>query len=202
MTLRVLVTGEHALYRAALLALLGQHGVNGATGSPITEFGDAALRHQPDLVVIALDSDADNIKTVDMISDLRRRLPMCRFMLILSPTHRALLHHAFRQRPEGMVDRDADPAYLIETVRAVSRGERRIHPDISAAGLHFDANPLTDREHEVLTYAADGGSASEIARSLELATGTVRNYLSRVVMKTGARSRIDAVRIARNRGWI
>jgi len=88
------------------------------------------------------------------------------------------------------------------TVRRVLRGERVIDPTLAAAALAEGANPLTSRERDVLAAAADGCANSEVAKRLHLSEGTVRNYLSAAIQKTTARNRTEAVRIAREKGWL
>ncbi len=82
------------------------------------------------------------------------------------------------------------------------RGEKVIDPTLAAAALAEGADPLTDRERDVLRAAADGSVNAEIAAALHLSEGTVRNYLSMAIQKTGARNRSEAVRIAREKGWL
>ena len=81
-------------------------------------------------------------------------------------------------------------------------GERVIDPDLAAAALADGLNPLTPRERDVLEASADGGTIAEIARRLYLSEGTVRNYLSACIQKTGARNRAEALHIASERGWL
>ncbi|GAA2924885.1 hypothetical protein GCM10020221_21100 [Streptomyces thioluteus] len=87
-------------------------------------------------------------------------------------------------------------------MRRVLRGERVIDPTLAAAALAEGASPLTERERAVLRASADGSTNAEVARALCLSPGTVRNYLSTVIQKTGARNRAEAVRIAREKGWL
>ncbi|GAA3071836.1 hypothetical protein GCM10020254_14590 [Streptomyces goshikiensis] len=68
--------------------------------------------------------------------------------------------------------------------------------------MEADPMPLSPRELSVLARAAEGDSIAEIARALHLASGTVRNYMAAVTRKTGARNRIDAIRISRRAGWV
>jgi len=102
----------------------------------------------------------------------------------------------------GLVVSDAAPDVLADAVRQVARGIKVIDPDLAFAALATADNPLTPRELDTLRYAAQGATCAEIARELYLSVGTVRNYLSRVITKTGARNRIDAIRIAQGSGWI
>lgn len=205
MTVRVMVGGGHVVYRAALIALLnGDRQIQTITESPhVNDAVPAAVRQQPDVLLLAMDGEADiGPAAVSTVTELRRKLPTCRVTLIVGAEQRALLLDALRVQPEGLLDRDAHAAHLIDIVRAVARGERRIHPNLSATAFSLASNPLTEREHDILARVADGGSSGDIARALALAHGTVRNYLSRIVTKTGARTRIDAVRIARDQGWL
>jgi two-component system response regulator DesR len=98
--------------------------------------------------------------------------------------------------------KDSPADKLAQTVRTVLAGGRVIDPDLAAAALAEGDNPLTQRERDVLTAAADGSMISEIASRLYLSEGTVRNYLSACIQKTGARNRAEALRIAEERGWL
>jgi two-component system response regulator DesR len=103
---------------------------------------------------------------------------------------------------EAFLVKDAPASQLAEAVRQVLRGHRVIDPTLAAAALADGADPLTAREREVLRVAADGAVNADIARTLLLSEGTVRNYLSTAIQKTGARNRAEAVRIAREKGWL
>jgi two-component system, NarL family, response regulator DesR len=96
---------------------------------------------------------------------------------------------------------DGPPMRLVEAVRRTAKGERVIDPALVVAALSMPC-PLTPREMDVLGVIAEGATAKEVARRLALASGTVRNHMSRILSKTGARSRVEAVRIAQDSGWI
>jgi two-component system response regulator DesR len=83
----------------------------------------------------------------------------------------------------------------------VHAGGRAVDPEL-AAEAWSEADPLTDRERQVLRQAAEGRSGAEIAADLDLSEGTVRNYLSEAISKIGAKNRVDAARIARVKGWL
>jgi two-component system response regulator DesR len=91
---------------------------------------------------------------------------------------------------------------LADGIRRVAAGERVIDPDLVATALETKVSPLTPRETDVLRAAEDGIATEEIASRLSLSPATVRNYLSNGITKVGARNRIDAIRIARNAGWL
>ncbi|WP_173052533.1 response regulator transcription factor [Phytohabitans houttuyneae] len=102
----------------------------------------------------------------------------------------------------GFLGAETSPYDLVESVRQLARGEPVLDAEVAVAALTASENPLTDRECEVLRMALDGAPAKEIAQKLYLSAGTVRNYLSRILAKTGARTRIEAIRIAQDAGWI
>lgn len=94
------------------------------------------------------------------------------------------------------------PAELVVAVRQLARGRPVLDVELAMTALHAEQNPLTEREREVLRMLATGATAQEIAHKLCLSAGTVRNYLSHILTKTDARSRIDAIRKAEEAGWI
>jgi two-component system response regulator DesR len=77
-----------------------------------------------------------------------------------------------------------------------------IDPGLAADAIADGVSPLTEREHDVLSAAATHATAAEIAASLYLSEGTVRNYLSAAIRKLGARNRTEALRIAEEKGWL
>ena len=81
-------------------------------------------------------------------------------------------------------------------------GELVVDPGLAAAALAEGANPLTAREREVLAGAREHGTVAELAGALHLSAGTTRNHLSTIMGKLGARSRIDAIRVAEEKGWL
>ncbi|MGW1864533.1 response regulator transcription factor [Streptomyces mauvecolor] len=101
-----------------------------------------------------------------------------------------------------MISADASADELVEAIRRLNRGQRILGTDVAVMGSAQTLNPLTPRESEILALAAEGESPEETAGHLHLSVGTVRNHLLSTVQKTGARNRLDAVRIARRRGWL
>lgn len=102
----------------------------------------------------------------------------------------------------GVIGTDVSPDDLVDAVREVAEGRPVFDPSLALAALRAPDNPLTDRECEVLRLINTGATAQEVARKLNLSAGTIRNYLSRILSKTGARSRIEAIRKAQDAGWI
>ena len=102
----------------------------------------------------------------------------------------------------GFVVKDSPPEALVDAVRRVHAGLRVVDPELAADAVTAGANPLTERELDVLRAAADGGTVADVARSVHLSPGTVRNHLSAAMAKTGARTRAEAVRLADGNGWL
>ncbi|MBH5334593.1 response regulator transcription factor [Streptomyces pactum] len=112
------------------------------------------------------------------------------------------LRRAYEARALGFVNRDAPPGRLLDGIRRLAKGERFVDESLGFGFLRAADIPLTRRELSVLSLAAEGASTAEIAGSLHLSNGTVRNYLAAITRKTGARNRVDAIRISRVAGWV
>jgi two-component system, NarL family, response regulator DesR len=112
------------------------------------------------------------------------------------------LLRALKVHVRGFIVKDAPAATLADGVRRVARGERVIDPELVAAALETGSTPLTDRETDVLRAASSGIPTDQIATELSLSPATVRNYPSNAISKVGGRNRIDAIRIARDAGWL
>jgi two-component system response regulator DesR len=102
----------------------------------------------------------------------------------------------------GVIATDISPDDLVDAVREVAEGRPVFDGGLALVALRAGGSPLTEREREVLLLIDTGATVQEVARSLSLSTGTIRNYLSRILAKTRARSRIEAIRKAQNAGWI
>jgi two-component system response regulator DesR len=200
--IRVLIAEQIHLFRSGLVALLADE-----TEITVVETVDngrkvaAAARHcAPDVALIDLDlTDVDGFTATREVCEA---MPGCSVILMAGRRRAGDLKRAVAAGAAGFVLKDSSPAELAEAIRRVARGERVIDADLAFAELGTVPTPLTPRELDVLTVAAEGATVREIAERLFLTTGTVRNYLSRVVTKTGARTRVEAVTIARDRGWL
>lgn len=124
-------------------------------------------------------------------------------LLVLAGADRpGLLRRAAEAGALGYVDKAGPPERLIHGIRQVAAGERFVDDSLGFGFLKAAQMPLTGRELSVLSLAAQGASIAEIAGSLHLSRGTVRNYLAAITRKTGARNRIDAIRISQGEGWL
>ncbi|NUR89585.1 MAG: response regulator transcription factor [Nonomuraea sp.] len=126
----------------------------------------------------------------------------CRVLVLSAQPSPGQVRMAFGGRASGFMSLDVGPEQLADGLRQIAAGRRAVDSELAVAALEAAANPLTRRELDVLRIAAGGARSTEIADQLFLSVGTVRNHLSRIMCKTGARNRIDAVRIASDSGWL
>jgi two-component system response regulator DesR len=151
--------------------------------------------------VIVIDTELMVSQVLPTAGELRARIPSCSLLVLCDPTKRGMLPPRRRGGDVSFLLKDASATFLADSVRRLAAGERIVHPRLQAASLSTERG-LSTRELEVLGLAAEGESVSDIARRLYLSGGTVRNYLSAVIFKTGARNRLDAIRIVRKDGWL
>lgn len=190
------------MVREALAALLGLEGdlevvAQVARGDEVVE---AARRSQPQVAL--LDIEMPGLSGLDAASALRAALPAVRIVILTTFGRPGYLRRAMEAGADAFLVKEAPAAELADAIRRVLTGERVIDPTLAAAALAEGANPLTEREREVLSASADGSTNAELARMLRLSQGTVRNYLSMAIQKTSARNRAEAVRVARDKGWL
>ncbi|MEU9121424.1 response regulator transcription factor [Streptomyces sp. NPDC048506] len=200
--IRVLLAEDQSMVREALAALLSLEGdlevvAQVARGDEVLP----AARAQA-VDVALLDIEMPGISGLDAAAALRGELPGVKIVILTTFGRPGYLRRAMESGAEAFLVKDAPAAQLADAVRRVLRGERVIDPALAVAALADGASPLTEREREVLRAAGDGATNAEIATALHLSQGTVRNYLSIAIQKTGARNRAEAVRTARDKGWL
>jgi len=159
-----------------------------------------ALTTGPDVAV--LDIGLPGLDGLTAAERLHEELPECRVVVLTGMSQPGNLLRALKVRVRGFIPKDAPAKTLADGIRRVAAGERVIDPGLVAAALETGASPLTAREADVLRAAERGLSTEAIGRQLSLAPTTVRNYLSNAIAKTGGRNRLDAIRIARDAGWL
>jgi two-component system, NarL family, response regulator DesR len=200
--IRVLLAEDMAMVRGALVALLAYE-----TDIEVVaelERGDdivaTATGVEPDVAVIDIGLPGmDGLTAARLLAEV---VPKCQSLILTAMGTPRTLRLALDAKIRGFVVKDAPPSVLAESIRRVAKGECVIDSELASSALSGTRDPLTAREHDVLEAAAEGAPVSEIACRLCLAPGTVRNYLSVIISKLGARNRLDAVRIARDEGWI
>lgn len=133
---------------------------------------------------------------------LHEALPSCHSLIIGERRDPSIVRRAVAAHATGFVVPEATAEHIMEAIRRAAKGRKVIDPDLAFAALNAAHSPLTSREVDALRLAEEGASTAEIAERLCLSVGTIRNYLSRTITKTGARNRVDAIRIARVSGWL
>ncbi len=200
--IRVLLAEDQAMVRGALAALLRLEGdieivAEVARGD---EVAPAAIAAQPDIAL--LDIEMPGASGLDAAAELHARVPACRVLILTTFGRPGYLRRAMESGVVGFLVKDAPAAQLATAIRRAMAGERVVDPTLAMAALSEGGNPLTEREREVLAAAAPGASIAEIAESLALSEGTVRNYLSVAIQKLAAHNRVEAARIAEEKGWL
>jgi two-component system response regulator DesR len=155
---------------------------------------------KPDVALLSvalLGSDAFATAT-----ELRAEVPRCHCAILSSSRNPGDLQRAVEADAAGYLVDDSPLEFLIGAIREIAAGRKAVDAEVALAALNRPPSPLTSRERDALRMAARGSTTTEIARLLCLTSGTVRNYVSRAIAKTGARNRVDAIRIADESGWI
>jgi two-component system response regulator DesR len=200
--LKILLAEDVAMVRGALAALIELE--PDMTVVAAIQRGDdivpAALEHHPDVAII--DIDLPGMDGLTAAGELHQKLPSCRALILTSLGRSGNLRRALAAHASGYLLKDAPPEQLARAIRGVAAGQRVIDPQLAISTWEGDQNPLSTREHEVLRMVAEGAEPAEIASTLHLSVGTVRNYLTAIVTKLNARNRVDAVRAAYEAGWL
>jgi two-component system response regulator DesR len=200
--IRVLLAEDQTLMRGALAALLRLE----ADMAVVAEVGrgdevvSAALAAQPDVAL--LDIEMPGGGGLAAAGALREQLPACRVVILTTFGRSGYLRQAMESGARGFLLKDAPASELAVALRRVVAGEKVVDPELALAALSDGPNPLTPREREVLAAALDGSGITVIANRLYLSEGTVRNHLSVAIQKLGASNRMEAARIAEQRGWL
>ncbi len=199
--IRVLLAEDQAMVRGALSALLGLEADIEVLAAVAD--GEAAWRElqrlQPDVLVTDIEMPGlTGLELAQRIS--RHKLPV-RVVIVTTFARAGFLRRALDAGVSGYLLKDAPAENLADALRQVHRGGRAIDPQL-ALKAWSEADPLNDRERQVLRLAGEGMSAGEIAAQLHLSPGTVRNYLSEAIGKLGVGNRIEAYRLARQKGWL
>jgi two-component system response regulator DesR len=200
--IRLLLADDQQLVRSALAALLELDDAfevvaQVARGDQVVA---AAREHQAEVAL--LDIEMPGLDGLAAAAALAQEVPECRVIILTTFGRPGYLRRAMESGALGFVVKDAPAEQLADAVRRVAAGERVVDPALAAATLAGGASPLTGRERDVLVAARSGATVADIAGKLFLSEGTVRNYLSAAIAKTGVRNRVEAVRVADERGWL
>jgi two-component system, NarL family, response regulator DesR len=200
--IRVLLAEDQEMIREALAALLSFEDdievvAQVGRGDEVTP---AALASKPDVAL--LDIEMPGMDGLTAAAALSQASPGTKIVILTTFGRPGYLRRAMEAGASGFVVKDSPADRLARTIRQVLSGQRVIDPELAAAALSEGASPLTPRERDVLAASQDGATIAEIAAALYLSEGTVRNYLSACIQKTGARNRTEALRVAEEHGWL
>ncbi|MDN5780564.1 MAG: response regulator transcription factor [Luteimonas sp.] len=199
--IRILLAEDQAMVRGALSALLGLESDIEVLGAAAD--GEIAWRElqrlQPDVLVT--DIEMPGLTGLELAQRIQRHGLATKVVIVTTFARAGFLRRALDAGVSGYLLKDAPAEDLAEALRKVHRGGRAIDPQL-ALDAWSDADPLNDRERQVLRLAGEGRSAGDIAAQLNLSHGTVRNYLSEAIGKLGVGNRIEAYRMARQKGWL
>jgi two-component system response regulator DesR len=200
--IRVLLAEDQLMFRTAvrrLLELEGDIEVVAEVGRG-DEVVAAALAARPDVAVVDIEMPAQD--GISAAAELKRRLPGCRTLILTMYGRPGFLQRALEGGVAGFVLKDAPVEALAAAIRRCAAGEDVVDPSLAARALRAGPCPLSPREREILAACAEGLSTAEIAPRVWLSEGTVRNKVSEILGKLGARTRGEAVQIARENGWL
>ena len=200
--IRVLLAEDQAMVRGALATLLGLEEdievvAEVSRGNEVLSYARASA---PDIALLDIEMPGEDGLTA--AARLHAELPAVRVLILTTFGRPGYLRRAMEAGASGFLLKDAPAHHLAAAIRRVVDGERVVDPALAAEALAEGPNPLTAREREVLATAAGGATAAEVAGRLHLSHGTVRNHLSTAIQKLGARTRGEAVEVARAKGWL
>jgi two-component system response regulator DesR len=199
--IRVLLAEDQAMVRGALTALLKLEPDIDVVGAAADgeEAWRAIQQLKPDLVVT--DIEMPGLTGIELAQRVQRHELSSKVVIVTTFARAGFLRRALDAGVSGYLLKDAPAEQLADALRKVHRGGRAIDPQL-AVEAWSEADPLNDRERQVLRLAGEGLSAGDIATRLNLSHGTVRNYLSEAIGKLGVGNRIEAFRLARQKGWL
>ncbi|MCV6624361.1 MAG: response regulator transcription factor [Cellvibrionaceae bacterium] len=198
---KVLIVEDQALVRGAIAALIQLEEGLEVVGQ--AEDGLQALKMieelQPDLVLS--DIEMPNMTGLELAEKLRQQFPKIRVAIMTTFSRAGYIRRAIEAGVGGFILKEAPSETLLAAISQIMQGKTVIDPELALSALG-DNDPLSDKERKALRLAGEGLKTSEIAEKLFLSEGTVRNYLSEAIAKLNASNRIDAARIAKQKGWL
>ena len=222
MTIRVLVADDQAMIRGALAGLLdlerdievvaqaadGAQALDelarlaGAPGASDPSGASGAAHASAPVDVAIIDVEMPRMDGITATQAIRERFPGVRVLIVTTFGRPGYLQRALDAGATGFTVKDAPVETLAEGVRTVAAGGRAIDQNLALEALATGSSPLTDREADVLREVEGGGTIADIAHSLHLSQGTVRNHVSSSMLKMNARTRAEAASLARAAGWL
>ncbi|MEI8617961.1 response regulator transcription factor [Pseudoalteromonas sp. B193] len=203
--IRVYLVEDQALVRDAVAALLGLdfnieiigQASNGQNALNAIEALDSDLH--PDIILT--DIEMPTMNGIELSEKIAAKFPAIKMVIMTTFSRAGYIRRALTTGVKGFILKEAPSEELINALKKVMQGQKVIDPELAINALD-DADPLTDKERKALKLASDGLKTSDIAKQLFISEGTTRNYLSDAIAKLNATNRIDAARIAKQKGWL
>ena len=200
--MKIVIAEDQQMLREALTTLLQLEGdievvAEVADGDSAWE---AITRYQPDICL--LDIEMPIMNGLELARKIRSLSSSMKIIIVTTFARPGYLEQAIELQVEGYLLKDEPIDFLIDAIRRVARGERVMSPELAKTMLHWEKNPLTEIEIDVLRLANKGMTTEQISKSLYLSKGTVRNYLSSAIQKLGVETRQQALKKALDKGWI
>jgi two-component system, NarL family, response regulator DesR len=199
--IRVVIAEDQAMVLGALATLLDIEADLEVVGQATNGAMALDLVTSTGADVLVTDIEMPELSGIDLARKVREARPATRVVILTTFARPGYLRRALDAGAAAYLLKDAPSDRLADAIRRVHAGLRVIDPTL-AADAWSDADPLTDRERQVLRLAAQGLSSAHIAATLALSEGTVRNYLSEAISKLGAQNRVEAANLARAKGWL
>ncbi|MCR4533011.1 response regulator transcription factor [Shewanella xiamenensis] len=198
--MKILLAEDQAMVRGALAALLTLAG-----GFTITQASDGdealTLLKQQHFDLLLTDIEMPGRTGLELAAWLKEQHSQTKVVVITTFGRAGYIKRAIEAGVGGFLLKDAPSETLVSSIQQVMAGKRVIDPELAMMAIG-DVDPLNDKERRALRFACEGKSTAEIAEMLFIAEGTVRNYLSEAIAKLNASNRIDAARIAKQKGWL
>ncbi|MCF2900177.1 response regulator transcription factor [Pseudoalteromonas sp. OFAV1] len=199
--INLLIVEDQQMVREAISALVGLDPFINVVGQ--AEDGKAALKfiEQNKIDMVLSDTEMPNMSGIELVEILSKRHSDIKTMIITTFSKAGYIKRAMKADVRAFILKEAPSEHLINAIKSVNQGRRVIDPELALLALS-DTDPLTNKERKALKLAGDGLKTQDIAKTLFLSEGTVRNYLSEAMSKLNAVNRVDAARIARQKGWL
>lgn len=200
-TIRIVLVEDQTMVLGALAALIDLESDLQVVGRAASGEDARQLieREQPDIVMS--DIEMPGMSGLELAQWISRQEYSCRVIILTTFDRPGYVRRALDAGVRGFLLKDSPAEKLADAIRTVHRGGRSIDPDLAVRAWE-EKDPLSDRERQVLRLAGQGQTSSEIAHSLHLTPGTIRNYLSEAIGKLGVTNRVEAARLARQKGWL
>ena len=202
--MKVAVVDDQGVVRAGIAALIGLEPdievvAQASNGSEAVEI---AQRMGAEVDVMLLDVEMPGVDGLQALPRVREVSPHTRVLMLTTFDRPGWVSRALSLGAAGFVLKDQPAEALAASIRAVKDGKQVVDQELAARTLGLGINPLTPREIDVLRAAEAGGTTADVARTVGLSQGTVRNHVTSAMAKTGGSSRMDAARRARDNGWL